>query len=287
MKYLWLIRAQQWIKNFFLFIPAFFAGRLFEIPIIIALIPGFISFSLVASSIYIINDLRDLESDRKHPRKKNRPLPAGKVSEKQGKIIGAICAVLGFAIAFYCGLPFFLIAGTYFLVNIAYSFGLKHIGILDVMLVSSGFLLRVLAGGQVTDIPVSQWLTIMIFLLALFLSISKRRDDLVLAKNSAVEARKSVKNYNLDFVNAVITLLAGILIVSYLMYTISPEITKRLNSEYVYVTVIFVLAGILRYLQITFVEEDSGSPIKVLYKDKFIIITLFLWMMTFFAVIYF
>jgi len=152
-------------------------------------------------------------------------------------------------------------------------------------MIASGFLLRTVGGGVVADVAISQWLIIMIFLLALFMAIAKRRDDLIIGEDSGVLMRKSVKNYNLDFVNSCMTMIASVIVVAYLMYTISDEVVARLGNNLVY-TSVFVIAGLMRYLQITLVEKNSGSPTKLLYKDSFIKIVLAGWILSFFWLIY-
>lgn len=280
-----LLRPEQWIKNMFMFIPAFFAGVLFNYHVLIQLSLGFFAFCAAASGIYIINDYRDIEADRNHPEKCYRPLASGDVSPVQGIIAMAILFVIGLSVSLWINALFFSVLLVYISLNLGYSFGLKHISILDILIVASGFLLRTMAGGVVADVRVSQWLVIMIFLLALFLALAKRRDDLIIGKQSGKLMRRSVQHYNLDFINACLTMLSGIIIVSYLMYTISEEVTNRLGGH-LYFTCIFVIAGIMRYLQITLVENNSGSPTKLLYSDSFIRFTLLGWILSFFIFIY-
>ena len=239
----------------------------------------------MASSIYILNDYRDIESDRQHPTKCKRPLAAGQVSPTVALLSMAVMATGALVVAWWLNIYFFGALLAYAALNVAYSFGLKHVSILDILIVAFGFLLRTVAGGVVAEVPISQWLVIMIFLLALFLALAKRRDDLLLGESSGRLMRKSVKNYTLEYVNACLTMLAGIIIVSYLMYTISDEVVTRLG-DHLYFTSIFVIAGMMRYLQISLVENNSGSPTKLLYTDRFIQLTLLAWLMSFFALIY-
>jgi decaprenyl-phosphate phosphoribosyltransferase len=284
--YLKLIRPHQWIKNSFLFVPAFFAGNIFEGNNFYLLAAGFVSFSLVASSIYILNDYRDIEADRLHPEKKTRPLASGKVKPAFAMILMVVFTAAGITIAYITDKAFLFLLAFYLLMNIAYCFGLKNISLLDIFIVALGFLIRALAGGVITDLPISQWLVIMVFLLALFLALAKRRDDILMYVNSGKVMRKSIKSYNLDFTNASLTLISAVIIVAWLMYSISPEVTTRMKSNYVYFTTIFVIAGVMRYLQITLVESNSGSPTKILYSDKFIIFTIIAWILSFYIIIY-
>lgn len=280
-----LLRPGQWAKNLFLFIPPFFAGEMLHPTLLLRLFIAFICFSGVASAIYILNDYRDIESDRAHPEKKKRPLAAGEVVPSVALIIMGILALGGLSVAYYLDSGFFIVLLMYAGMNIGYSLGMKNISILDIMMIAFGFLLRTVAGGMVVEVPVSQWLVIMIFLLALFLALAKRRDDLLVGETSGRIMRKSVKNYNVEYVNACLTVLAGIIIVSYLMYTISDNVVNRLG-ENLYFTSVFVIAGMMRYLQIALVENNSGSPTKLLYSDRFLQLTLLAWITSFFVLIY-
>jgi decaprenyl-phosphate phosphoribosyltransferase len=281
-----LIRIKHWVKNSFIFIPAFFAGNLFEWNTLILLITGFISFSLAASAIYILNDYKDMEEDRNHPDKKVRPLPSGTVKVPIALAIMCIFLLSSIFISYQLSLNFMYIVSSYLLLNIGYSFGLKNISILDIFIVAIGFVLRVLAGGVILDIAISKWLLIMVFLLALFLALAKRLDDLLIFEKSGLNSRKSSTQYNLQFITSGISMLAGIIIVAYLMYTISEEVIERLHSQHLYITSIFIIGGILRYLQISMVEKNSGSPVKILLTDRFIIFCVLGWLVSFFIMIY-
>ncbi len=250
-------------------------------------IGGFVAYSLVASAIYILNDVRDVESDRKHPEKKFRPIAAGKVDVKVAWVVMFVCAIVGFGLSWFLNPLFTYILSAYFVLNIAYSLGLKRVAILDLLIVATGFVLRVIAGGIVADVFISHWLIIMIFLLSLFIVLAKRRDDILEYNKSGVSLRSSVQKYNLDFIHSILTMLSGIIIVSYLMYTISPEVSLKFGTEHLYFTTIFVIAGVMRYIQITLVENRSGSPTRILYNDKFIHVTLAGWVASFLLIIYF
>lgn len=284
--YIKLLRPREWIKNIFLFIPLFFAGKAFAPSYLFDLAGGFFCFSLVASGIYILNDIRDLNSDRNHPVKRNRPLASGLIPKNPAIVIMILLWVLGLTFGYLLKEKFGFILSIYWALNLAYSFGLKNISILDILMVSAGFVLRVKAGGAITSIYITTWLIIMIFLLSLIMAIAKRRDDFLIKLDSGIEIRKAGKGYNLDFLNTMLGLISGITIMAYLMYTISPEVMARHNSYRLYYTCIFVIAGILRYLQITFVEKESGSPTQVLYKDRFIQICILLWVLSFYFILY-
>ena len=170
--------------------------------------------------------------------------------------------------------------------NLGYSFGLKNISVLDIVLVAMGFVLRIKAGGVIAVIGISQWLMIMVFLLAMFMAIAKRRDDVLIKLDSGLDMRKAIKGYNLEFLNVMLSLFTGIIIMAYIMYTISPEVMERWKTYRLYYTSLFVIVGLMRYLQITFIENNTGSPTELLYKDKFLQVTLVLWVISFYTIIY-
>jgi len=284
--YLSLLRPKDWAKNLFLFIPLFFSGDFFHWDLYPRLILGFIAFSLVASSIYIVNDYRDIEDDKKHPEKKSRPLASGAVSKPVALVICIILLITGFAIAYFIRDKFLFVLGIYFVLNLAYSFGLKTIPILDIIIVAIGFVLRIKSGAVIAMIGLTEWLNIMVFLLALFMAIGKRRDDVLLKLSSGTDMRKSIKGYNLEFLNVVLSLVCAVIVVAYFMYTMSPDVIRRMGTYRLYYTCLFVLAGILRYLQIIFVHSAAGSPTKILYKDRFIQISILLWITSFYLIIY-
>jgi 4-hydroxybenzoate polyprenyltransferase len=286
MKYLRLVRAHQWIKNSFLFFPLFFAGDLLNIPQLLSVAYGFLAFSLVASSIYILNDYNDIEADRQHPTKSKRPLASGEISKSTGLVIMVITLAAGFFLAYSIDIRFLYVTLIYYVLNLGYSLGLKHISILDILIVASGFLLRTVAGGVIAQVKISEWLMLMVFLLAVFLALAKRRDDILLAQESGKVMRKASAKYNMEFVNGGLTMLMSVILVCYIMYTISDEVTGRLKTHYLYATAIFVIAGLMRYMQITVVENKSGSPTRILYTDRFLQITLLGWIVSFFSIIY-
>jgi decaprenyl-phosphate phosphoribosyltransferase len=281
-----LIRPKHWIKNLFLLIPVFFAGSLFQIERIEILGLGIIAFCLVASAVYIINDLKDIEVDRIHPLKKERPLASGAVSKSKATVLLVVLILVGLSLSYWLNPIFFYLICIYLVLNVTYSFGLKNISIVDLFIVSLGFLIRIYSGGILAGVEVSHWLAIMILLLSLFLVLAKRRDDIVLQAKSQAVIRKTSSSYNLEFINACLTIFAAVIVVSYIMYTVSPEVVDRFNSPYLFATTPFVIAGIMRYLQITIVEMNSGSPTSILVKDKFILTTIILWIIAFYLIIY-
>ncbi|HRJ30900.1 MAG TPA: UbiA prenyltransferase family protein [Cyclobacteriaceae bacterium] len=281
-----LIRPAHWIKNLFLLIPTFFAGSIFQVERLEIIILGIIAFSLIASAVYILNDLKDVEVDRIHPLKKDRPLASGAVSRSTATVLLVIFTASGLLLSYLLNPVFLILLSIYLVLNIAYSFGLKNIPIVDLFIVSLGFLIRIHSGGILSGVEVSHWLSIMVLLLSLFLVLAKRRDDLVLQATSHSVIRKTSSSYNLEFINACLTIFAAVIVVSYIMYTVSAEVIAHFNSSYLFTTTVFVIAGIMRYLQITMVEQNSGSPTSILVKDKFILITILLWIISFYIIIY-
>ncbi|MDO9266595.1 MAG: UbiA prenyltransferase family protein [Sulfurimonas sp.] len=278
-----LFRVHQYIKNLFIFMPLLFSFSYSNLDNNLNSLIAFILFSILASSIYIFNDLMDINEDRAHPTKKYRPLASGKVSPKSAKMLILLLSLSSLGISFVFNTELFIVLLVYFVLNIAYSLKLKHIAILDIFIIATGFVLRLFAGSAVTGISLSMWIILMTFLLAIFLALAKRRDDVLLSLEGQ-ETRKNIDGYNLEFVNAAMVLMAGVVIVSYIQYTISPEVVSRLNTSHLYITSFFVILGVLRYMQITFVEQDSGSPTKVVIRDRFLKVTIFLWLVSFIVV---
>lgn len=281
-----LIRPKDWAKNLFLFVPLFFAGRLFEMETIKELFLGFLCFCAIASSVYIINDYRDMEFDKLHPEKSKRPLASGKVSKTSAVILALLLIIAGFTGAWLIRDKLMFVLAIYFLLNLAYSFGLKNLPIVDIVIIAIGFVLRIKAGAVIAKVGLTEWLTIMVFLLALFMALAKRRDDVLLKNESGMDMRKAVKGYNLQFINVGISLISSIIIVSYIMYTMSTEVQERIGTYRIYYTALFVIMGLFRYLQLIYVNEQSQSPTKILYKDRFIQVCLILWMVCFYVILY-
>ena len=291
-KYLKLLRVEQWIKNFFVFVPLFFSGNITNFDLLGKSIFAFIIFSLAASSIYIINDYSDIESDRKHPEKRRRPLASGAISKRTALIV--LVALISLSIALiYFGAQYFhhnfwkfaTIIAFYFFMNLAYTFKLKHVAIIDVSIISLGFVLRVLAGGYATGFFISQWAILLTFVLALVLAIGKRRGELINAQISG-KTRKALDGYNVQFADIALSVSCTLAIVCYLMFTLSPEVQQRFHAR-VFYTVIFVVFAFLRYLQQTLVYNKTESPTKIIYRDRYIQITLVLWVAAFLLQIYF
>lgn len=285
-----LCRPAQWAKNGFIFLPMFFGGQLTSLYCWEQSLLAFLAFSFMASAIYCLNDLIDVKSDRQHPTKCKRPIASGAV--KPWQAITVMLALMIVSVTLTCfinginRIHAVAILAMYACLNVAYCLKLKHLVIIDVFVIALGFVLRLIFGGKVCDIWLSPWIVSMTFLLSLFLAFAKRRDDYIILETTGIAPRRTVTRYNLEFLNQTLAILASITMVCYILYTVSPEVVARLGSQYVYVSAAFVLAGILRYLQVTIVDSQSGSPTKVIYKDHFIHTCFLGWLITFFSILY-
>ncbi|QIK54270.1 decaprenyl-phosphate phosphoribosyltransferase [Dysgonomonas sp. HDW5B] len=286
--YLKLLRIHQWVKNLFVFAPIFFSFSFLNLEALINALYAFIGFSFIASSIYIINDWKDIELDRQHPTKKERPLASKDISVRNAFMVCIALLILGFSTYLFilkndiaAILLFF-----YFVLNVFYCFKLKQLSIVDITIVAIGFVIRLFIGSTVTSIALSHWIIILTFLLALLLVVGKRRNDVVIFAETGQEMRKSITGYNIEFLNTIITSVVTIIIFSYIMYTISSEVILR-NGEHLYITSLFVILGLFRYLQAIFVEKKGDSPTKLVLKDRFLQITILCWIVSFILIRFF
>jgi decaprenyl-phosphate phosphoribosyltransferase len=281
-----LARPHQYLKNLFVLLPLFFGWKLGDAASVWGSIMAFGVFCLAASAVYVFNDLRDAPDDRKHPTKKNRPIASGAVTTAQAWMFLAALAGAALALApLVPGRAFPGIVLAYMGINLAYSMGVKHAAIVDLMCIAIGFVLRIFAGGAASGITPSHWIVIMTFLLALFLGLAKRRDDLLLAACGS-RTRKCLDGYSLEYVSLCMAVMAGVVIVSYILYTLSPDVMAKHGTDQLYLTSLWVVAGMLRYMQITFVESRSGSPTQVLLRDPFIQVVIGLWVASCYLILY-
>ncbi|MCF8465387.1 MAG: UbiA prenyltransferase family protein [Flavobacteriales bacterium] len=280
-----LVRVHQWVKNLFIFLPAFFGQALNE-ESIIPLLFGFVCFSLAASAVYIFNDFIDAPSDRLHKEKKDRPIAAGTVSVGTAYGLAALLLATSLVGAYFIDQLFFSACVFYLFQNLLYTVWLKKFALIDITIISLGFLIRLFAGGIIADVPISSWMYIMAFLLAMLLALGKRRDDLLILKNEGKQVRKAVEGYNMEFVNVISVMLSAVTVVAYIMYTLSAEVIARVGSPYVYVTSLFVFLGVLRYLQLALVYENTGSPTLILLKDNPTRLVVLSWLLTFGYLLY-
>lgn len=284
-----LIRPHQWVKNLVVLLPVFFGGALLHIESVYAGLITALCFSFAASSIYCLNDIVDVDDDRRHPVKCHRPLASGAISITQGYILMFLMFILSMLSTFLLRqsqLETASIILFYWLLNIAYCLKLKQYAIIDVCVVSFGFVLRILAGGYATSIHLSKWIVLMTFLLMLFLSFAKRRDDVVRMNETGHAPRQNTIRYNLTFINQAITITASVTLVCYIMYTVSPETIQNFHTDYLYLTSVFVLVGLLRYIQIAVVDKRSGDPTKVMLHDRFMQFVVLAFGLAFLFIIY-
>jgi 4-hydroxybenzoate polyprenyltransferase len=279
-----LIRPHQWVKNAFVAAPLFFTPRAVSSESVVMVIAGFACFCVLSSGVYVLNDFLDREADRQHPTKRSRPLAAGTVSVPVAIMLMVVLIAGGLAAAALLNLAFAGIALAYFLVNLGYSTFLKRASIIDVMLIALGFVLRVYAGGALIGVEPSVWIISCTMLLALFIALAKRRDDLV--KGLGNDHRESLAGYSKQFLDTSLAVVLASLLVSYLLYTTQPENRAHFGTDHLYLTVPFVVAGVLRYLQITLVEERSGTPTRVVLTDGFLRYAVLGWLATFAVLIY-
>lgn len=287
-----LMRLEQWTKNAFVFLPLFFDRHLMEWSYWRPSLIAFFAFSFAASGIYCFNDIYDVEADRKHPKKCKRPIASGAISIAGGYFLTALCWLISIGLiltdyfAFGNQTRLWGIIAFYMVMNLAYCVKLKQIPILDVFIIAVGFVLRVFAGGVNAHIYISSWIVLMTFLLALFLAFAKRRDDVVEWEATGTTRRKGINRYNTAFMNQAMTIVATLTMVCYIMYTVTDSVIERIGNQYLYITSAFVLAGIIRYLQITIVDIKSGSPTKILLKDRFIQFCIAGWLLAFAIILY-
>jgi 4-hydroxybenzoate polyprenyltransferase len=275
-----LIRPRQWVKNAFVVAPLFFTPGLLSSHNIGVVALGVACFCLLASSVYIINDYMDRETDRQHPEKAHRPLAAGTVTPAQALTFLVLMMIGACALAVWLGRDFALIALLYLVTNLLYSLALKRLSIVDVMLVALGYVLRVYAGAALIGVTASVWIISCTLLVSLFIALAKRRDDV--ARDLGAGHRAALKGYNKPFLDASIAIVLASLVVSYLIYTTEPHA----GTDRLYLTTPFVIMGVLRYLQIALVEERSGAPTSIVTTDRFLILCVVAWVCSYGALVY-
>lgn len=263
-----LVRPKQWAKNAFVLAPLIFSFKLKSLVAVDQGLMAAIVFCLCASAIYIINDLTDIKSDRLHPKKRQRVLAAGKVTRPQALIVFFILILCGVALLFVGRFPpaFIGILSLYILLSLSYSLGLKHVPLLELFIVASGYILRLLAGCAAIDEAPSPWILAATGAIALFIAAGKRRAELA-ENDEPQKLRRSLKEYNLAFLDSAITILAGVTIVTYLLFTTSDYAINRFHSSYFVSTSVFVVYGILRYLQLITVTTGAEDPTTLVLTD--------------------
>lgn len=278
-------RPRQWSKNLLLYFGLVFALKLFDFRLLAVATAGFLVFCAVSASVYLVNDLADLERDRLHPVKRNRPLAAGIVKPGQAVALAVVLLALAIPAAFWLRPSFGLLTVGYLALSLAYSFRLKHVVIVDVFAVAAGFVVRAAAGAVVVDVPISPWLYVCTVLAALFVGLSKRRHELVLLEGSAANHRRILEEYSPQLLDQLITVVVASTAMAYSLYTFSAENLPRNHA--MMLTIPFVLYGLFRYLFLVYVRNGGGSPEEVLLKDVPFLANALLWMGSAVAVLYF
>jgi len=276
-----LVRPKQWIKNLFVFSALIFAKLVFEPVYLRTVFLAFLSFCMISSCVYILNDIVDMEKDRLHPKKKTRPIASGLISKTEAWIFLAVLLPVSVAAGFLLQVYFGLILVVYFVNNVLYSVAVKHMVILDVMSIALGFLLRVIGGGVVIEVYISQWILLCTLLLSLFLGFSKRRNELVVLENGADSHRKILKEYSLEFIDNMLSIVTASTVMAYSLYTFSSK-----NNYFMMLTIPFVLYGIFRYQYIIYMKKEGGSPEETVLSDIPLIVCIFLWVVISVIVLY-
>ena len=280
------LRPQQWIKNLFIFAPLVFSQNLGNWPVVLKASGAFLIFCLLSGSLYILNDLKDLEEDRLHPKKSKRPLASGRLKKRYAVTAFFLLFSASLILSFSLNLAFFLCALVYAVLQGSYSFFLKHIVIVDVFVVAAGFLIRVIAGGLAIEVELSPWLLLCTILLALFLAMSKRRHEIILLEKNAENHRPILKEYHPYLLDQMIAVVTASTVISYCLYTISEETIAKFGTTHLIYTVPFVLYGIFRYLYIVHQKKEGGSPEAIIIKDRPLLIDIFLWIVSIVVILY-
>ncbi|MBU4349092.1 decaprenyl-phosphate phosphoribosyltransferase [bacterium] len=287
LNYIHLLRPKHWIKNIFVFAALIFSLNLFNIIKLAASLQAFFAFCLTSSFVYIINDIIDIEQDRKHPKKRNRPIPSGKISIKNATTISIVCLITSITLAYFVNLNTLIVILVYIFVNIFYSIKIKNVVILDVMFIALGFILRMIAGATAIGVSFSNWILLTTFCISLFLGFGKRRGEILLTNNNTQNnARFVLKLYSMQFLDYMIMSSVTLTIISYALYTIDSKVIKRFGTDKLIYTVPLVIYGIFRYLYVIYRNDSDGDPTEVVLKDKSIISVVLLWILLVIGLIY-
>lgn len=276
--YIKLIRPHQWVKSGFVFVGLLFGHVWQDAALVRDVVLAAIAFSLAASSIYVINDIADRERDREHPEKCHRPLASGAIGVAPALLLGGICLLISLVLAGLVSGIVLAIVATYFLLNVAYSFGLKHIVLLDVFIIATGFMLRILAGTQGVGIAPSHWLMLCGLLLTLFLGFAKRYAELAVLSDASESHRLVLADYDKKLLDILIAICAACTVVSYSLYTVSAETVLMHGTDRLIYTVPFVIYGIFRYLFLLHRRGGGGDPSAALAKDAHLLLTFAAWL---------
>jgi len=280
------MRPKQWVKNLFVFAGLIFSRHLMDPQLFIKVTLGFALFNLLAGSMYLFNDIRDIGNDRNHRDKRKRPIASDKLKISTAYTVSVILIVVSLAIAFCLDPKFFAILAIYGVVNVAYSLRLKHMVIVDIMIIAFGFVLRVIAGTVLAEVSPSDWLILCTMTISLFFGFSKRRQELVLAGDNAGEQRLVLENYSLPFLDQMIAVVTGCTVISYALYTVSSETVARFGSRNLVFTIPFVLYGIFRYLYLVYHKVSGENPTEMIMKDTPSLVNVVLWFILVLMVVY-
>lgn len=282
-----LLRIPQWIKNFLIFVPLIFSQNLFELDYVRLSVIGFFIFSFMSSSIYIINDLIDINEDKVHPVKKFRPIPAGTVSKNTAILTAFILAIISFLLLFFTNLYFSITVCSYFIITILYSIRLKHIVIIDVFTIAAGFMLRILGGAYIINVEISSWLMLTTMFISLFLAVMKRGSELKhVTGNDTGTTRKVLAHYSSDFINQMSTVTSAGVIICYALYTVSQRTVTVFKTEHLIYTTPFIVFGIFRYMYLVYVGKKGENAAEILLSDVPMILNLVLYVLTVVLIIY-
>ena len=281
------MRPKQLSKNVLVFAALLFSKNLLNVSMSLKVVSGFILFSAITGATYLMNDIVDRNSDRFHPEKSNRPIASGRLPVAVAASSAALLVCVGLTGAYMLGVRFLVVAVSYFLLQIMYSFVLKRIVILDVLALTTGFVLRVLAGGVVIQVEISSWLLICTFLLALFLALCKRRHELTLLADGAASHRKVLNEYSIPLLDQMISMTTASTLIAYTLYTLSERTVAKFGTERLVYTVPFVVYGIFRYLYLVHIKKAGGSPETLLFTDVSLISGILSWGVCAGLIIYF
>ncbi|MFQ6092784.1 MAG: decaprenyl-phosphate phosphoribosyltransferase [bacterium] len=280
------MRPHQWTKNGFIFAGLVFSQNVLHGALLLKTLEAFLAFCLLTGGVYIINDVIDLKEDRVHPQKRTRPIASGRVAKGTAFTVAALLVIFSLFFSFVLDAGFGMTALIYFLLMVAYSLFLKRVVILDVLAISAGFILRVVAGAVLVGVHISSWLLTCTIFLSLFLALGKRRYELVTMDPGSGGHRQVMESYSLTFVDQLIAVAAASTLLSYALYTMSAATVKKFGSENLRFTIPFVVYGIFRYLYLIHVRQEGDNPGKVLFSDRPLLIDVALWVVVVGLILY-
>jgi len=280
------LRPQQWVKNGFVFAALIFSRSITDWHRNAKVAAGAMLFCLISSAVYLFNDIRDVAEDRNHPLKKLRPLASGRLGVGTASVSAIMLAVLSLGGAWILDHRFFVIIAIYAAINVLYSLVLKRVILLDVFVVSAGFVLRVISGGVIIHVEVSSWLIVCTTLLALFLTLSKRRHELTSLGGEAANHRSTLASYSPYFLDQLIAIVTASTVMSYALYTLSPDVQTKFPGKRLELTIPFVLFGVFRYLYLVHQNEEGGNPTRLLFTDLVLLSVVLIWAATVIFIIY-